>query len=85
VSLGESHRLGKGDHEIVAPRVRVLKAARDEITWEVACTILVEQNVKRGRRPIIVVIFCEDIDFGDLPSLAGRYHEIVCGLAIEKI
>jgi hypothetical protein len=85
VSLREGHRLGKRNHEIVAPGVGVLESARNQDPWQVACAILVKENVKRCSRPSIVIIFCEHIDFGDLPNLAGRYDEIVSGLAIKKI
>jgi hypothetical protein len=84
VSLRESHLLGKRDREIAAPGVGVLESARNQSSWQVACAILVKENVKRGRRPS-AVIFSEHIYFGDLPSLAGRYDEIVSGLAIKKI
>jgi hypothetical protein len=43
-----------------------------------------KENVKRRSRPI-AVIFSEYIQFGDLPGLAGRYDEIVSGLAVKKI
>ena len=84
MSLREGDRLGKRDHEVVAPRVRVLASARDQGSRQIACVILVEENVKRRGRPI-AVIFSEHIDFGDLPGLPSRHDEIVSGLAIEKI
>ena len=84
MSLREGHRLGKRNHEIVAPRVGVLESARNQDPWQVACAILVKENVKRRSRPS-AVIFSEHIHFGDLPGLAGRYDEIVSGLAIKKI
>ena len=84
VSLREDNRLGKRNHEIVASRVGALESAGNQGPWEVACAILVKENVKRGSRPS-AVIFSEQVHFGDLPSLAGRYDEIVSGLAIKKI
>ena len=84
MSLGEGHRLGEGNYEIAIPRVRVCEAAGNQHPRQVACTILVKEHVKRLSRPI-AVIFCEDIHLGDLPNLAGRYDEIVSGLAIKKI
>ena len=84
MSLREGHRLGKGNHEVVASGVRVLKSARNQCSWQVACAVLVKENVKRGSRPS-AVIFSEHIHFGDLPGLAGRHDEIVSGLTIKKI
>ena len=84
VSLRESHGLGERNHEIVAPGVGVLQSARNQDPWQVACAILVKENVKRRSRPS-AVIFSQQIHFGDLPSLPSRYDEIVSGLAIEKI
>jgi hypothetical protein len=84
VSGRESHRIGQANHEIAVPRVRILESAGNQGPWQVACTILVKENMKRRSRPG-AVIFSEDIHFGDLPSLAGRYDEIVTGLAIKKI
>lgn len=84
MSLRESHRLGKRDHEIIAPRVRILESARNQHPWEVTCAILVKENVKRRSWPS-TVIFSEHIHFGDLPGLPSRHDEIVSGLAIEKI
>jgi len=84
VSLREGHRLGKRNHEIVAPGVGVLESARNQDPWQVACAILVKENMKRGRRPS-AVIFSEYIHFCDLSGLAGRYDEVVSGLAIEKV
>jgi hypothetical protein len=84
MSLREGDRLGKRDHEVVVPGVGVLESARNQDPWQVAYAILVKENVKRRSRPS-AVIFSEHIHFGDLPGLAGRYDEIVSGLAIEKI
>jgi hypothetical protein len=84
VSLREGHRLGKRNHEIAAPGVGVFESAGNQDPWQVACAILVKENVKRRSRPS-AVIFSEHIHFGDLPNLAGRYDEIVSGLAIKKI
>ena len=84
MSLREGHRLGERDHEVVAPRIGILESARNQHPWQVACAILVEENVKRRSRPS-AVIFSEHIHFGDLPSLPSRHDEIVSGLAIEKI
>jgi hypothetical protein len=84
VSLREGHGLGKRNYEIVAPGVGVLESAGNKDPWQVACPILVKENVKRRSRPS-AVIFSEHIHFGDLPSLAGRYDEIISGLAIKKI
>ena len=85
MSLREGHRLSKRNHEIVAPRVGALESAGDQDPWQVACAILVKENVKRRGRPSLVIIFSEHIHFGDLPGLASRYDEIVSGLAIKKI
>ena len=84
MSLSEGDRLGKRDHEVVASRIGILESARNQQPWQVACAVLVEENVKRRSRPT-AVIFSEHIDFGDLPSLPSRHGEIVSGLAIEKI
>ena len=84
VSLREDNRLGKRNHEIVASRIGILESAGNQDPWQVACAILVKENVKRGRRPS-AVIFSEHIHLGDLPGLPSRHDEIVSGLAIEKI
>jgi hypothetical protein len=84
VSLREGHRLGKRNHEIVAPGVGVLESARNQQPWQIACAVLVKENVKRRRGPS-AVIFSENIHFGDLPYLPGRYGKIVSGLAIKKV
>jgi hypothetical protein len=84
VSLREDDRLGKRNHEIAAPGVGVLESTRNQHPWQVACAILVKENVK-GRSRSSAVIFSEHIHFGHLPGLAGRYDEIVSGLAIKKI
>jgi hypothetical protein len=84
VSLREGHRLGEGNHEVVAPGVGVLESARNERSRQVACAIVVKENVKPGSRSS-AVIFSEHIHFGHLPGLAGRHDEIVSGLAIKKI
>ena len=84
MSLREGDRLGKRDHEVVASRIGILESARNQDPWQVACAILVKENVKRRSRPS-AVIFSEHIHFGDLPGLAGGYDEIVSGLAIKKI
>ena len=84
MSLREGDRLGERDHEVVASRIGILESARNQKAWEVACAVLVKENVKRRGRPI-AVIFSEHIDFGDLPGLPSRHDEIVSGLAIEKI
>ena len=84
VSLREGYGLRKHNYEIIAAHVRILESARNENPWQVACTILVKENVKRRSRPI-AIIFSEHIHLGDLPSLAGWYDEVVGGLAIKKI
>ena len=84
MSLREGDRLGKRDHEVVASRIGILESAGNQDPWQVACAILVKENVKRGSRPS-AVIFTEHIHFGDLPGLTGRYNEIVSDLAIKKI
>ena len=84
MSLREDNRLGKRNHEIVAPGVGVLESARNQQPWQIACAVLVKENVKRRRGPS-AVIFSEHIHFVDLPTLAGRYDEVVSGLAIEKV
>ena len=84
VSLREGYGLCKRNYEITAARVRVLKSARNQSPWQIACAILVKENVKRRSRPG-AVIFCAHIHFGDLPYLSGRHDEVVSGLAIEKI
>jgi hypothetical protein len=84
VALGEGHWLSKRNHEIAAPGVGVLESAGNQDPWQVACAILVKENVKRRSRPS-AVIFSEHIHVGDLLDLAGRYDEIVSGLAIKKI
>jgi len=85
VPLSEGHRLAKRNHEIVAPRVGALQSTGNQNPWQVACAIFVKENVKPCSRPIVVIIFSEHIHFGDLPSLARRYDEIVSGLTIKKI
>jgi hypothetical protein len=84
MSLREDDRLGKSNHEIIAPRIGILESARNQHPWQVACAILVEENVKRCSRPS-AVIFSEHIHFGDLPGLSSRHDEVVSGLAIKKI
>jgi hypothetical protein len=84
MSFREGHGLGKGNQEVVAPGVGILKSARNQHPWQVACAVLVKENVKRGSRSS-AVIFSEHIHFGDVPSLACRHDEIVSGLAIKKI
>jgi hypothetical protein len=84
VSLREGHRLRKGNYEIAVPRVGALVSAGNQQPGQVACAVLVEENVKRRSRPSAVIL-SKHIHFGDLPSLTDRYDEIVSGLAIKNI
>ena len=84
VTLREGYRLGKCNHEIVGAGIGILESALNQGPWQVACAILVKENVKRRSWPS-GVIFSEHIHFGDLPGLAGRYDEIVSALTIKKI
>jgi hypothetical protein len=55
VSLREGHGLGKRNYEIVAPGVGALESAGNQDPWQVACPILVKENVKRRSRPSAVI------------------------------